>query len=141
MDVGLRNAIEQGIFSESQLHIPHMAESFFPDGCELDLLYLGVGEDGHVASLFPGSYPELDAKDVGDTAYVTDSPKPPPERVTVTYRAFKRFAKKSQTYLLFFGEGKRSTLARFLEDKENPSSLPCMFFPREWFAVDIVTDL
>ncbi|PKL10881.1 MAG: hypothetical protein CVV48_01995 [Spirochaetae bacterium HGW-Spirochaetae-4] len=141
LDVGLHEAIERGVFSESQLHIPHMAESFFPEGCELDLLYLGVGEDGHVASLFPGSYPELDAKDTGDTAYVTDSPKPPPERVTVTYRGFRRYAKKAQTYLLFFGEGKRLALERFLEAKENPSSLPCMFFPREWFPVDIVTDL
>ncbi len=38
-------------------------------------------------------------------------------------------------------EGKRNALDRLLAGKENPSSLPCMFFPREWFTVDIITDL
>jgi 6-phosphogluconolactonase len=53
-----------------------------------DLLMLGVGPDGHVASLFPG-FPQLrvdDAIAVG----VTGSPKPPPERVSLTYPALNR---------------------------------------------------
>lgn len=48
----------------------------------LDLALLGLGEDGHVASLFPGK-PEL--RVTGRLAAdVADSPKPPPERVTLT---------------------------------------------------------
>ncbi len=48
----------------------------------LDLALQGVGEDGHTASLFP-NHPVLE---VGDRscAAVLDSPKPPPERVTLT---------------------------------------------------------
>ena len=53
-----------------------------------EVLMLGVGPDGHVASLFPG-HPQLDVTDrvaVG----VTDSPKPPPERVSLTFGALNR---------------------------------------------------
>jgi 6-phosphogluconolactonase len=46
-----------------------------------DVLMLGVGEDGHVASIFPG-HPVNDAS--GTTAAVHDSPKPPPTRTTLT---------------------------------------------------------
>ena len=41
---------------------------------------LGIGPDGHIASLFPG-FPQLDVDDAIAVG-VTDSPKPPPERVT-----------------------------------------------------------
>lgn len=141
LDVGLRQLIEGGGFAEAQLHVPQPDRPFFEFTGELDLLYLGVGEDGHVASLFPGSYPDLDARDIAQTAYVSDSPKPPPERVSVTYRGFRTYAKKAQVFLLFFGEGKRSAYERFLLAQELPSTLPCMFFPREWFPVTVVTDL
>jgi 6-phosphogluconolactonase len=49
----------------------------------LDLVVLGIGPDGHVASLFPGA-PELDAGGETICLGVHDSPKPPPERVTLT---------------------------------------------------------
>src|SRR5260221_7292744 len=48
----------------------------------LDLVWLGVGEDGHVASLFPAA-PALDVDDRWVVA-VTDAPKPPPRRLTLT---------------------------------------------------------
>jgi 6-phosphogluconolactonase len=52
------------------------------------LLMLGIGPDGHVASLFPG-YPQLDVDD-RIAVPVTDSPKPPPERVSLTFAALNR---------------------------------------------------
>lgn len=48
-----------------------------------DLAILGVGEDGHVASIFPGSK-AIDSPDLVEI--VCDSPKPPKDRITVTPR-------------------------------------------------------
>ena len=141
LDVGLQKAIEEDLFRQSQIHIPEEGFPFMPHTGQLDLLYLGVGEDGHIASLFPGSYPELDARDCPDTVRVTASTKPPPERITISFRGLRTYAKRSQTFLMFFGEGKRIALERFLEGQESPATLPCMYFPREWFTVDVVTDM
>ena len=49
----------------------------------LDVIVLGIGPDGHVASLFPGA-PTLDADAQRLCLGVHDSPKPPPERITLT---------------------------------------------------------
>ena len=92
-------------------------------------------------SFYPQAYPQLDAKGTEDIVYIADSPKPPPERLTFTFRAFKRYAKGAKVYLLFFGEGKRVAYERFLEGRESPSTLPALYFPREWFNFEIITDL
>lgn len=141
MAVGLGEALEKGFLRSDQVVVPRLGETFLPDGATLALLYLGVGEDGHFASLFPGSYPDLDAKSVPEITFVSDSPKPPAARVTVTYRALRLAARQAKVYLLFLGEGKHQALERLLADKESPATLPCLFFPREWFNVDIITDI
>lgn len=75
-----------------------------------DLVMLGVGPDGHVASLFPGC-PQLDVGDKNAVA-VRDSPKPPAERVSLTLAALNRAA---EVFFLVTGEAKAAAVARALE--------------------------
>lgn len=73
------------------------------------LVMLGVGPDGHVASLFPG-FPQLDVDDriaVG----VTGSPKPPPERVSLTYAALNR---ADEVWFVVSGADKAEAVGRAL---------------------------
>jgi 6-phosphogluconolactonase len=53
----------------------------------LDVLMLGIGPDGHCASLFPGRDEVLSAAYV---VPVSDSPKPPPNRITLGMAVLRR---------------------------------------------------
>ena len=70
---------------------------------------LGVGPDGHVASLFPG-FPQLDVDDRIAVA-VTDSPKPPPERVSLTFAALNR---ADEVWFVVSGADKAEAVGRAL---------------------------
>ena len=80
-------------------------------GGEFDVLMLGVGPDGHIASLFPG-HPGLDVTDA-IAAAVHDSPKPPPDRVTLTFETLNR---SHSVWFLVSGEEKADAVARALAD-------------------------
>lgn len=77
----------------------------------LDLIFLGLGEDGHVASLFPGE-PEAAISSPTIFRAVRNSPKPPPERVTLGYRGI---ASARQVWVLASGTGKMAALSSSLE--------------------------
>ena len=76
----------------------------------LDLIFLGLGEDGHTASLFPGE-PEILIQSQAIYRAVKNSPKPPPNRVTLGYAAICA-AKK--IWMLASGEGKKAALCESL---------------------------
>jgi 6-phosphogluconolactonase len=76
----------------------------------LDLVLLGMGEDGHVASLFPGDIPtEADGESVFRA--VENSPKPPPCRVTLGYAPI---AAAREAWVLASGQGKEAALRESL---------------------------
>lgn len=71
----------------------------------LDLIFLGMGEDGHVASLFPGKTEGTNPKEIFCT--VGNSPKPPPNRLSLSYAAI---ATAKQVWVLASGAGKEAAL-------------------------------
>ena len=75
------------------------------DGALFDVLMLGVGPDGHVASLFPG-HPGL--ADERPALAVRSSPKPPPVRISMS---FPTLARARETWFLVTGDAK-ATAAR-----------------------------
>ncbi len=78
----------------------HGAEAF-------DVVLLGVGPDGHVASLFPG-HPRQQADDAIAIA-VHDSPKPPPTRVSLTAGCLSR---SRQVWFVVSGADKAEAVAK-----------------------------
>ena len=84
-----------------------------------EVLMLGVGPDGHIASLFPGSS-QLDATDAVAVG-VTDSPKPPPQRVTLTYEAMDRCR---AVWFLVSGSEKADAVAQALAEGTDKHDIP-----------------
>jgi 6-phosphogluconolactonase len=81
-----------------------------PDGQALprfDVLMLGMGPEGHTASMFPET-PAAREQDRTVVA-VQDCPKPPPQRISLTRRAI---ASAEEVWLVAAGEGKAEALAR-----------------------------
>jgi len=76
-----------------------------------DLVLLGVGPDGHVCSLFPG-HRALD-ETARRVVAVTDSPKPPPARLTLTLAALAG----AEIYIAAFGAAKAAVVGEALTNR------------------------
>ncbi len=95
----------------------HTLASVLGEQGTLDAALLGIGEDGHVASLFPGA-DELQAS--GTVIGITDSPKPPRERITLTMGVLRS---ARLVLVLGFGAGKADAVSRCLAGEDLPARL------------------
>jgi 6-phosphogluconolactonase len=99
----------------------------------LDVVHVGMGPDGHVCSLFPGH--ALLRDEVRLVAAITDSPKPPPRRVTLTLQAL---ARARQLWFLVAGAAKADAARDAILDPA--SALPAALAARRGAAVRWLLD-
>jgi 6-phosphogluconolactonase len=91
-----------------------------------DLVMLGMGEDGHTASLFP-NHESLSSNDL--TIAEFDSPKPPSERVSMSFKALNNH---KQCFILATGASKKD----ILQDINNGADLPITHIENAMWVVD-----
>ena len=103
------------------------------DGAPLDLALLGVGEDGHVCSLFPG-HKALTQNDLRAVA-VEDAPKPPARRLSLTMR-FVLQSKK--IWVIAIGPRKLPVLQAAINKTSNSTPLDTLM--RQAKDVTVFTD-
>lgn len=88
-------------------------------GGQIHIAVVGVGADGHIASLFP-QHLALECDDDGYIA-VTDAPKEPPARVTVSVATLRSVP---AVFLLFVGEQKREAYSLFIDAHASIHTIP-----------------
>jgi len=79
------------------------------ENVDIDLNVLGLGPDGHVASLFPGM---ADVDDPRAIYAITDSPKPPASRVTFS---MKQINSAAEVWMVAAGESKAEAVTKIIE--------------------------
>lgn len=99
---------EQGP-EQGAIDYAEVIEPFLP----FDMTLLGIGEDGHTASLFPGH--QHDENELTHAVY--NSPKPPLERVSLSKQAL---ARSEQLLILVTGAGKKTAVQQWQQGEEIP---------------------
>jgi 6-phosphogluconolactonase len=101
--------------AQAEADLRAVCETKAPDAPSLHLILLGMGEDGHVASLFPGEADRW-VRDRMIYRPVTAT-KPPPLRVTLGYPTI---AAAQSVWVLVSGVGKAAALRRSLAERDTP---------------------
>ena len=92
---------------------------FMAAGHYFDVVVLGVGEDGHVASIFPGQTTALTTEQYYTA--IDQSPKPPAKRISISQLAILQ---AKNIVLLFIGPEKQTALTAFLAEGSDGASCP-----------------
>ena len=110
----LRERLFVGPAAQAQyLPLTDYAERVLRKLLPFDAVMLGMGEDGHIASLIPGSPVMAHAMDPAGAALTAESPQgfgsPPVARITLTLSALLQ---SRAIFLLIAGEAKRQVILR-----------------------------
>jgi 6-phosphogluconolactonase len=103
-------------------------EKWLPD--PIDLVLLGIGDDAHTASLFPGS-PALDER--ARRVVPSEGPKPPIHRLTITPPVIE---KARDVLMLVAGASKAAAVKRALEGPWDPKQVPSQLARRGTWIID-----
>ena len=104
-------------------------------GGVVHLAIVGVGEDGHIGSLFP-HHPALKSSNLS-FIHIEDSPKPPPNRVTMSPLLLSG---AKQVFVLFIGSAKKDALLNYLNPEEDYEHCPAKLFDAR-HQTQIFTDI
>jgi len=102
--------LHQVLPSDSNVEVDVAARRYSADlfGIDMDLTLLGLGPDGHVASLFPGQWEENEER---NAISVIDSPKPPPQRVSFS---ISKINSSQAVWFVVSGREKREAVAKII---------------------------
>jgi len=135
IDPSLLNDLEELSDEYEQQLIKEFAQKDSARFPVFDVILLGMGPDGHTASLFPGH--ELLSESDRWVAYIEDSPKPPPSRITFTFPVINH---ASKVVFVATGASKVEILCTVLDKPEEglPSSRVKAAQPGQvfWFVDD-----
>lgn len=107
--------VHQVMPSDSSVDLEVAAKRYNADllGIEMDLTLLGVGPDGHVASLFPGQWESNEGR---NAIAIAHSPKPPEQRVSFS---MAKINSSHSVWIMASGEAKREAVARIIARDES----------------------